>query len=241
MVLLLIGLCVGGCSQRKQSTINGQLVDRKGNPAAGIRITATPVKPIEGYGNLAVITKADGTFQIDGMLPSSQYVLRPVSDKWTCKTEVKVTTAANGEVKTLSRTVISSALSNKWGVPILDLATGRTQFSDSPDGVITDSRTGLQWLMAPDRDTNYHQATKWVAACKVAGGGWRLPTRNELLTVFQDGKQKKKLVPIFKTHGVLFWASPSWMNAFYVGGPGIWVAPGYSRGARVFVVRKTRN
>ena len=41
------------------------------------------------------------------------------------------------------------------------------RFMVSSDGAIADSRTGLEWVVGPDRDMNYAQAEQWVANCKV--------------------------------------------------------------------------
>ncbi len=229
-------LVLGGCVLRNESSIEGKLVDWRNKPAAGIRITATLVKPTEGYTNKGVVTGQDGTFRILGLHPSSEYTIRPVSDVWTCKTVVKVRAAPRGELKTLPPTMIRAAASKQWGVPVFDLTTGETQFSKSKDGVITDSKTGLAWVVGPDRDMNYAQAKKWSASCKVAGGGWRLPTRSEISTVFRPSDDNKTLVPVFGTNGIFFWTE-QWMDGLYLGKGGIWIGPGYTRKARVFAVR----
>jgi len=81
------------------------------------------------------------------------------------------------------------------------------RFSRTADGVITDSQTNLQWLPGPDRDTSYYEAERWVPAQTVAGGGWRLPTREELRTLYDSsfGENKNISPLIFKTSGDYLW------------------------------------
>lgn len=58
----------------------------------------------------------------------------------------------------------------------------------STDGVITDSRTGLEWAPVPNKDMNWGQANQYAQSLSLAGGGWRLPTRVELRGLFETGK-----------------------------------------------------
>ena len=73
--------------------------------------------------------------------------------------------------------------------------------------MITDGRTGLQWYVGPDRDTNWYDAEKWVEGLAVAGGGWRMPSRSELGGLYQKGKGSRNMDPTFKTSGWCVWSS----------------------------------
>jgi hypothetical protein len=104
----------------------------------------------------------------------------------------------------------------------LDLATGAVRFEVSSDGVITDSQTKLEWIVGPDQDTSYIQATQWVADCQVAGGGWRMPTRAELQSLYQKGVGVRNMDPVIKVTGWGLWAEPkdattAWGFDFSVG------------------------
>jgi len=104
--------------------------------------------------------------------------------------------------------VIAQAYSKSGGSLVYDLTTGAKRFVVSSDGVITDSKTGFEWLVGPDRDTNYAQAIQWVAACNVAGGGWRMPELQELRGLYQKGIGGRNMDPAFKTTGWSVWAGP---------------------------------
>jgi hypothetical protein len=208
-LMFLFMLTLGACSGSKQSAVEGKLVDWNGKPVAGVKITASQAQPIKGYEQFEAVTTSNGAFRINGLFPSSQYVLKPWSDKWTCETAVMVDSAPQGETAVLPESMkIVKAYSKNGGGLVVDLATGATRFKVSSDGVITDSTTGLEWLAGPDRDTYYAQAEQWVAGCNVAGGNWRMPTRQELATLYQEGVGKRNMDPAFKTTGWWVWAEP---------------------------------
>ncbi len=74
------------------------------------------------------------------------------------------------------------------------------------DGVIDDSKYGLQWAPAPDLAMNHYEAEKYVRSLSVAGGGWRLPTRAELRSIY-DPSKPGLVDPKFKVGGWLAWSS----------------------------------
>jgi hypothetical protein len=74
------------------------------------------------------------------------------------------------------------------------------------DGVITDHNTGLQWYVGPHGDNNWHQAKAWAEGLTVAGGGWRLPTIQELKTLYQKGASRNHMDPIFQAPGAWAWS-----------------------------------
>ncbi len=72
--------------------------------------------------------------------------------------------------------------------------------------VFYDKNTGLEWLAGPDKATNWYDAKKWVdSLTAVAGGGWRMPTREELKTLYQRG-EKCNIKPFLKTTGCWVWS-----------------------------------
>ncbi len=92
------------------------------------------------------------------------------------------------------------------------------------DGVIDDSEYGLQWVPAPDWAMNHYQAEEYVRSLSLAGGGWRLPTRAELRSLY-DASKPGLADPKFNVSGKLVWTSevdadPSfaWYFNFYGGG-----------------------
>jgi hypothetical protein len=72
--------------------------------------------------------------------------------------------------------------------------------------VYYDRNTGLEWLAGPDKATNWYDAKKWVESLTaVAGGGWRMPTRKELKTLYQK-REKCNIKSLLKTTGCWIWS-----------------------------------
>lgn len=241
-LLLLCAMSLAACKGSKSSSVEGKLVDWNNKPVAGVKITATQVQPIKGYEQFEAVTGADGSFALKGLFPSSAYVLKPWSDKWTTKAEAKVDSAPQGETAVLPQPMkIEMAFAKKGGSKVLDLATGAVRFEVSADGMITDGQTKLEWVVGPDKNTNYAQAMQWVASCAVAGASWRMPTRVELKTLYQQGVGERNMDPAFKATGSYVWAEPrdsssAWF--FYFSGfePSL-LSRAPTDGGRVFGVR----
>ncbi|MFH1136406.1 MAG: hypothetical protein V1816_10030 [Pseudomonadota bacterium] len=53
----------------------------------------------------------------------------------------------------------------------------------SSEGVFYDPATKLEWLPGPDQNTTFEAAVQWASGQSTAGGGWRLPTLDELKTL----------------------------------------------------------
>lgn len=119
------------------------------------------------------------------------------------------------------------------------------RFIKGAEGVITDRRTGLQWFLGPDRRTNWYWSRAWVKGLSVDGGGWRMPTRSELMGISRKNARNTGpiyLPDIFTTSGRWVWSgeirqSPTaWLFDF---GRGVehWYPRNLDDGLRVFAVR----
>ena len=92
---------------------------------------------------------------------------------------------------------------------------------------VVDATTGLEWLRAPLGCFEHEQAIDACAAVEHNGGGFRLPTRAELLTLVDitrfDPAIDTAAFPDIK--GGWFWSSDlcawssasAWLVAFYLG------------------------
>ena len=93
---------------------------------------------------------------------------------------------------------------------------------------VVDTTTGLEWLRAPLGRFEHHQAIDACAAVEHDGGGFRLPTRAELLTLVDitrfDPAIDTAAFPDIK--GGWFWSSDlcawssasAWLVSFLSGG-----------------------
>ncbi|MFH0727710.1 MAG: hypothetical protein V2B19_15385 [Pseudomonadota bacterium] len=225
--MMVLVLCLAACGN-KQAAVEGKLVDGKETPVGGMKIIATQVRPVKGYEQLETVTKADGSFRLTGLFPSSAYHLKPWSETSTANTAVAIDSAPPGETSMVPKPMV-------------------IRFTGLADGVIYDAQIDLEWLVGPDRDTNFAQAEQWVAACKVAGGGWAMPSQDELAMLYQQGVGKRNIDPLFKTSGWWAWsgadgvlidqASPWRFGFSFTEGEENWNSKDHSRDGRVFAVR----
>lgn len=51
-------------------------------------------------------------------------------------------------------------------------------------GSVIDGRTGLEWMVAGDRDYTWREAQRWADSLKAANSTWKLPTATELMTLY---------------------------------------------------------
>jgi len=112
--------------------------------------------------------------------------------------------------------------------------------------VFYDKNTGLEWLAGPDRNTNWTEAKKWVESLNVAGGGWRMPTRKELKTLYKKRAGERNMTPLLKTTGWWVWSgetkgsSSAWYFTFRYGIEGWSIRALSLHGFRGFAVRSRR-
>ena len=110
-------------------------------------------------------------------------------------------------------------------------------------GVVYDKTTGLEWYAGPDKSTNWNEAKTWIENLKVAGGGWRMPTRKEIKTLYKRGAGTRNMTPLLKTSGWWVWSgetqgsSSAWAVAFIGAGRELLSTRNSSNDRRGFAVR----
>ena len=172
------------------SGLEGSVVDGKGQPMAKIKLIA---KEIQGVGDKQFETMTDdrGNCRFENLTPSTSYVILPRSDQWKTETKLFATSGRRFRTATLEGAfVIRFTLK---------------------DGVISDSRTGLEWL--PDSEYRY----SWTGASKYVKGlksysvpcEWRLPTDRELMGIyyFRALDQQIRIDNLFRLRSPFVWTS----------------------------------
>ena len=86
-----------------------------------------------------------------------------------------------------------------------DLRKERGRFS-LEDGVIYDSQLGLEWAPSNGQVLNHYQAEGYARDLSLAGGGWRLPTREELKSLY-DKTKPGNVDPVFGVGNMGVWTS----------------------------------
>ena len=74
------------------------------------------------------------------------------------------------------------------------------------NGIVKDTKTGLEWKVGPDRDTDWNEARLWVQSLNLDGGGWRMPTMDELEGLYKKGKGDWNMTPLLKNTGYFVWS-----------------------------------
>ncbi|GFK95762.1 hypothetical protein NNJEOMEG_03630 [Fundidesulfovibrio magnetotacticus] len=101
--------------------------------------------------------------------------------------------------------------------PSSDESGGR--FTVSADNILHDARTGLQWTAGQDVDTSWGSACAWATGLNLDGGGWSLPTREQLRTLAALGMASAKMpqprTPLFgwASQGKIAWTRESHQDA----------------------------
>ncbi|PJC74135.1 MAG: hypothetical protein CO012_07105 [Syntrophobacterales bacterium CG_4_8_14_3_um_filter_49_14] len=201
VVIAVFSLMLLSCG--KKAGIEGKVVDGKDNAISGVKIVAKQVQPIKGYEYFEVKSGSDGVFKFKGLFPSSDYVISPWSDEWKTEAKVKVQSGPEGQTSMLGKPIV-------------------VRFTTAKDGLIVDSKLGLQWAPSKYQAMNWFQADSWARSLNLGGGGWRLPTRAELKSLY-DTSFEAHADPAFHIDGNWVWTSeldgPSdaWYFNFYTG------------------------
>lgn len=124
--------------------------------------------------------------------------------------KVRIVYTESGTKKVAYYEIITEGLRDRNGVILFSktakLKAKATKLKALESAVYYDKRMGLEWLAGPDKPTNWFDAKKWVLSLyDFAGGGWRMPTLEELKTLWQKG-EKCNIKPNLITTGCWVWS-----------------------------------
>ncbi len=114
-------------------------------------------------------------------------------------------------------------------------------------GIVFDKKTNLEWYVGSDEDTNWYEADKWVKDLDIGGGGWQLPTKSDLRSIYRPKTGKRNMPPLLRTTGWWVWSFHSGgrnnQTAFYFGGHSKyeWQDKSSATNMRAFAVRSRKN
>ena len=110
------------------------------------------------------------------------------------------------------------------------------------NGIVKNTNTGLEWKAGPDKNTSWGKARSWVRSLNLDDGGWRMPTKNEIKSLYKAGAGTCNMTPLFKTTAWWVWSretkgsSYAWIF-YFSGGYGYWLDRRTSDNLRAFAVR----
>lgn len=96
-----------------------------------------------------------------------------------------------------------------------------TRYTVISCSAIKDSRTSMEWFVGPDRNVTWDEAEQWVSSLSICGGGWRMPSIEEIRTLYNPSTKAgtgyytagkyfpAKIDPIFNAIGGGSWV---WSN-----------------------------
>lgn len=224
LLVLLISIFLFGCSGKK-SGIEGKIVDGQGQPISGLKVIIKQVQPVKGYEQFETTIGSDGVFRFNAVMPVSEYIITPVSDKWKTKITQKVSTGTEGQTL-----VLNSPIS--------------IRFNLMRDGSVVDTKTGIQWLIFAGTDLSFEKVLNAVKNIREGGfADWRLPTKSEIASLQEKATPSGFLVEIDYTHeACCTWTSePNSENVeweFYIDdGNELWASSNIPANDRIVVIR----
>jgi len=82
------------------------------------------------------------------------------------------------------------------------------------NGIVKDTSTGLEWVAWTGRNMNWNNARSWVQSINLEGGGWRMPTLNELEGLYRNGSGTKNMTPLLSITGWHVWSGETKDSSF---------------------------
>ena len=124
---------------------------------------------------------------------------REISQLENAEQEQRIYNAARGNKYTLQayiNTCSICAYANAARAEIATLEAAQTaempsraagaRYQKAACGSIIDTKTGLEWYVGPDVNISWTDASQWAHQLSRCEGGWRLPTLNQLKTLFDQ-------------------------------------------------------
>ena len=118
-----------------------------------------------------------------------------------------------------------------------EIRSSRSENYQSGPDKTQDAKPSFEWVAGPDRDTTWDEARFWVQSLTIDGGGWRMPTMEELKTLYRQGD-----TTVFENAtGSWVWSGETkgslvWLFSFSYG-LDKWANRGFAKRNRGFAVR----
>lgn len=192
VLVVFLMMVIVGCSG-KSSTIEGKVVDGKGQPLANVKVAAKMSQPIKGYEQFETKTGTDGSFKFSKLFPTSEYQLFFYLERWVAEKKILITSGLEKETKILSEPVT-------------------IRFMDSKSEVILDTKTNLLWAVEDNAKlVDWMGAKSYCENYRAAGyADWRMPTMDEITDLFKGLIKNNKvyyIIPDITVTGNCMWVS----------------------------------
>ena len=110
------------------------------------------------------------------------------------------------------------------------------------NGIVYDKKSNLEWSVGPDKDVHWSEAKSWVEGLGLSGGGWRMPTKNEVKKLYKKGNGPRNMTFLLNTNAWWIWSEEKngSKGSRFFGFPSSyssWYHLGFSKDRRAFAVR----
>jgi hypothetical protein len=85
------------------------------------------------------------------------------------------------------------------------IAAKDSRFIKYKNGIVYDTKTGLEWLQGPDKAMGGFAANKWAKQLDLDGGGWRILKFSELNSLLSEDGNILNLLPYLNSTGRYIW------------------------------------
>jgi len=113
------------------------------------------------------------------------------------------------------------------------------------NGVVGDTKTSLEWKVGPDKDTTWEKAKSWVHSLNLDGGRWRMPTMDELASLYRKNSGYRNKTLLLKATGWAVWSGEtkgsSAKTFYFYDGTRRWHTHDNSYDKRVLAVRPRKD
>jgi hypothetical protein len=200
--IVLVGLGAIGCAAMATTPVTGLISSDVAGPVGATgdslgcnsvgRATAESIMGLVAYGDASIeaAARAGGITRIHHVDYESTNILGLYA---TFTTVVYGYGPHSGESVADSPSETASTTS---------IAVGSTE---GPTARSAFEYNGSEWMVGPDRNTTWNQASEWAAGLD---GGWRLPTPRELRSLYESGVELGSWGP-FENGGMYVWTSES--------------------------------
>ena len=113
------------------------------------------------------------------------------------------------------------------------------------NGIVYDEKTNIELIAGPDKFMTWDEAKTWIEKLSVDGGGWRMPNKEELTSLYKKGAGERNMTPLFKITGWRVWSneiegeSAAWYFNF-IDGDYTWGTRESEGNPRAFAVRSRK-
>lgn len=227
VLFFMLAACAGvwGCGPKAGMT--GVVVDGGGKPLGHVKVLAVKDGGEKKSKPFSVKTGRDGSFGFEKLAPFTHYNLTIESENWTAGTVFQAGTGQEDTVVPLPMPLV-------------------LRFTKTPDGVIKDSITGLEWLTHGASPLDAFKAVRWARKQKTGGGGWHLPDKSELRKLISANLSGRcQLDPIFGLgDNCMVWTNPAgdprYTKVVDFKGGGVLSRQSFSEGVCALAVRVAR-